>query len=104
MRMRGLNGRQQTKEYAGKRADPEREGENSPVKIKADPERDFVRKRGQHQIHAPDGEEQSKRAANHTEDKTFGQELAHDLAPARTQRETNPDFLGSRGAARQEKV
>ena len=92
--MRGLQGRQQTKENAGERADPEREGENSPVKIKADPVGNFIRQRGEHQVHAPHRKEQPECAADHAEHNAFGQELPHDLAPARTQRETNPDLLG----------
>ncbi len=80
MRMRGLERRQQAKENTRNCAYAEREGENPPIKIEVDPVWHLVRKRRHHQVHAPDGEDQTKRAAHHAEHQAFGQKLAHDLA------------------------
>ena len=102
--MRGLERRQQSEENTRNRAYSERERENPPVKIEVNPIGHFIRKRAHHQVHAPDGQEQTERAAHQAEDNAFGQELPHDLAPACAQGEANADLLGPGRAPRQEEI
>src|SRR5436190_11894695 len=102
--MRGLERRQQSEEKTRNGSNSEREGENPPVKIEMNPEGHFIRKGTHHQVHSPDGQEQTQRAPHQAEDNAFGQKLPHDLESARAQGKANADFFGPRGSTRQEEI
>ena len=104
LRIRRLERRRQAEQHAGDRADAERERKYPPVKIEPNPVRDFVRQRGQHQVHTPDSEEQTERAADHSEDETFRQQLPDDLPAGRAQGEADSNFFPARRTPSQEKI
>ena len=104
LRIRRLERRRQAEQHARDRADAERERKHPPVKIEPNPVRNFVRQRGQHQVHTPDSEEQTERAADHSEDETFRQQLPDDLPAGRAQGEADSNFFRARRAPSQEKI
>ena len=99
-RTRNLQRGHQTENDTRDNSYSEREREDAPVEIKVDPIRNFVRQGAQHQIDAPDGEDQTERAAGHADNDAFGEKLTHDLRPGRANRQANARLPCSRVARR----
>ena len=104
LRLRCLQRGKQSEDDARENAGREREHEDAPVELEANPERKFAGNRRDHQVDAPDSEDQTEDAAGESEHQAFREQAADDCTAARAERATHRDFTRPRRAAGEEKI
>src|SRR5262245_31913060 len=80
------------------------EAQNTNIDVEFHPEWKLIRNSREHQINAPKGERQTKRAADYTEEKALGEQLAEDAPAAGSERRSNSNLPLSRRCPRQQQV
>src|SRR5262249_38244497 len=82
----------------------QRDQQDGPVDFDFAHARQAQRRDGAKRIHSPGGQQQPERAAECSQQQTFGQQLPDQSAPAGAEREQNGEFLSPLRVARQQQV
>ena len=100
---RGVHRRRESSQEPCDEGRAQREQQHAPVDVHVERQRDGNRQthRRGHRRHPP-GEQRADYGADHRHHDRFGEELAHETAPARANRQPNGDFLLPPGRARQQ--